>query len=1281
MKKFLLPMLLAFMCFVVVAQEVTINFDYPQVVKQGEYIKLVYPNCYDVAAPGNPLIPAYQYNFLEKQDVVSDGVKVKSIEFYDDIVEGRLLPEAKPQPLSKINAEVDRTENADVYNSKSAFPAANAMGSSTQFLRGHGITSVIVYPAVFYPSENIVKCVKSITFENITSYSKSELPAFGDENTIRRINDIANHKDALSSYQYSATKEDDFDILVVTSEALLPSFEPYISYKIKQGYNVAVEVVEDIYSNYDGSDNQEMIRNCVKYYYNRYGIEYVMLVGDADVATEEHNIIPCRGFAAGDDPSIPADMYYANLDGTWNDNNNSLFGEPGETDFYAEVSIGRICADSPEEVTNAVTKMIRYQSSPVVEDVEKAMMVGENLNSQNVTWGGTYKDEIANGTTRHGFATGGIPSNISVRKLYERDTNWVSPDLYDIYSEDGMHVINHLGHSNVDYNMKLSASAVTTGHFSNDGINRSLVIQYTQGCYAGSFDNRGEGHSAYGTTDCITEKFTTIETAHVAQVANSRYGWYMPGNTNSSSQFYDRLFFDGMYNKGYEKLGDANRYSKELYTSWLEDYWSGDNYRYVVYELTLFGDPSMAVWTQKPEPLMVEMMCSVPHTLTEWPIETNTPNALITIVKDNQLLYKGEMNEEGNCIVDFQTLNLVAGDTVCVTVMGKNMIPYEKMVNVVDLTSVIDLDVTFSDELGNNDGVINHGETIEMSFTAKNISTIPYTTEEILLECDADFITFDSENIAVDVIQPGETYSSPVYTFTVDANNAQSGFVTIGFISDENVKYETYIEVFTPKIVMTSSEVVEKGGNNDGFIQQGEVGLLKVSYTNTGDYPLNNVTIEMSKNDIVVSYLKDVVEIDTIMPNETVECEFEFVVGECIDGFIIIMEPQVKDEMNFTFDSRICYIIGDSKILLIDLDKNKNSFNKLGNDLRNFIGANVEYVTKMPTQQKLNEYTIVFVSLGVFNENTALEQEQQELLINYLQQGGYLYLESGSMWYNDEDFGLKEYFGIVGEPTEESWINGFTDVVGVEGTDFANVRMSYNGDNKRIDCVKPAENSSAVQIMVNSPFEFGGAVLNSTEDYITIGASFEYGGLEGNDNNGVSLYMQQVLNTFGINLIGPKEILFPADTTVCMGDSIVLDAGEGFVSYLWSNGEIGRYMTFSTDDCFVDTYTISVEAVDEIGYISSSLVNIHVEECTGIEEVVENKNIVLYPNPTGGVFTVSMEKLDSAEVVIFDLTGNCVHKSTVSDGGQINISHLRNGVYFVEINDNNNVIIRKLIKQ
>jgi len=100
MKRIISVFALSFlMTLFVVAQEVTINFEYPQVKQNGKYIELVYSNCFDVAAPGYPVIPFYQYNILEKQNNVSGKVLVKSVEYYDEEIEGRLLPAGKPIPI------------------------------------------------------------------------------------------------------------------------------------------------------------------------------------------------------------------------------------------------------------------------------------------------------------------------------------------------------------------------------------------------------------------------------------------------------------------------------------------------------------------------------------------------------------------------------------------------------------------------------------------------------------------------------------------------------------------------------------------------------------------------------------------------------------------------------------------------------------------------------------------------------------------------------------------------------------------------------------------------------------------------------------------------------------------------------------------------------------------------------------------------------------------------------------------------------------------------------
>jgi len=69
-----------------------------------------------------------------------------------------------------------------------------------------------------------------------------------------------------------------------------------------------------------------------------------------------------------------------------------------------------------------------------------------------------------------------------------------------------VHVINHLGHANVTYNLKFYNS--TADSLTND----QHFILYSQGCYCGAFDNRDTGGGT-GTADSIAEHFLARPTA------------------------------------------------------------------------------------------------------------------------------------------------------------------------------------------------------------------------------------------------------------------------------------------------------------------------------------------------------------------------------------------------------------------------------------------------------------------------------------------------------------------------------------------------------------------------------------------------------------------------------------------------------------------------------------------------------------------------------------------------------------------------------------------------
>jgi len=81
---------------------------------------------------------------------------------------------------------------------------------------------------------------------------------------------------------------------------------------------------------------------------------------------------------------MPGDFYFACLDGTFNYDGDTYWGEPtdgdggGEIDLLPEVGVGRISAANVAEVNNMVTKTIAYLESEAAY-LSKVLLTGEQL--------------------------------------------------------------------------------------------------------------------------------------------------------------------------------------------------------------------------------------------------------------------------------------------------------------------------------------------------------------------------------------------------------------------------------------------------------------------------------------------------------------------------------------------------------------------------------------------------------------------------------------------------------------------------------------------------------------------------------------------------------------------------------------------------------------------------------------------------------------------------------------------------------------------------------------
>ncbi|MBP6039037.1 MAG: T9SS type A sorting domain-containing protein [Flavobacterium sp.] len=84
-------------------------------------------------------------------------------------------------------------------------------------------------------------------------------------------------------------------------------------------------------------------------------------------------------------------------------------------------------------------------------------------------------------------------------------------------------------------------------------------------------------------------------------------------------------------------------------------------------------------------------------------------------------------------------------------------------------------------------------------------------------------------------------------------------------------------------------------------------------------------------------------------------------------------------------------------------------------------------------------------------------------------------------------------------------------------------------------------------------------------------------------------------------------------------------------------------------------------------------------------ENFELNNVFIYPNPSKGMFNISLGNLQPTGIEVYDLTGKKVYEKkevTISNfETKIDLSNVTQGIYFVKIIDNNQSTVKRIIKE
>ncbi len=368
----------------------------------------------------------------------------------------------------------------------------------------------------------------------------------------------------------------DYEHVTITSSSFVSSFAPLGSYiETNLGLNDTIVAVANIYSSFPGRDNPEKIRNFIKHAYSNWSTTHVLLGGDVEV-------VPCRrayGYVNGQTEYIPCDLYYSDLDGTWDGNGNNIFGEAGDgVDMYPDVYVGRVTASQSSSVDRFVSKFTNYSSNSSAPYLSNVLLGGFDLDGQ------TYGE-----TTMDFYDDNYIPPAMKpCHKVYDsHGGNHKTNTLR--YQNSGPHVWIHEDHGQTNL---LGVGSINHGwHLGLSDMNglsntNKYTVLVTMACLVGAFD----------ASDCVVEYFMNASNGGgVASMANSRYGWYNPGHNPQrtlSALFMERIVSEMFSLPGHGSLKDFALGKATLVAEASSDM----AYRWCMYTCNLLGEPVMNVW-------------------------------------------------------------------------------------------------------------------------------------------------------------------------------------------------------------------------------------------------------------------------------------------------------------------------------------------------------------------------------------------------------------------------------------------------------------------------------------------------------------------------------------------------------------------------------------------------------------------------------------------------------------------------------------------------------------
>lgn len=824
-------------------------------------------------------------------------------------------------PLETEDGPLQYTRNEEIYSRDAFYPEKPFRLSEISQIRGVDVVILGITPFQYNPVSKELIVYRDIeievTFEGGTGY-------FGEDRLRSRwwdpiVKDMVLNSESIPGIDYNrrylnqSRDSDGCEYLIVSPDG--EEFQRWAdsikAFRTLQGILTEVVTLSEI-----GGNTPELLEDYFNNAYENWSIPpaAVLLLGDYGTENNMESSV-----------TSPVWQSYCVSDNIFADVDN---------DDMPDMAFARITANNEEQLQTMVTKSIDYERNPPTNPGFYDHPITA-LGWQTERWfqicsetvGGYFKHVHGKDPVRINAIYDGNPNSDPWSTATNTSTvlNYFGPDGLGYIPETPGELGGWTGGNATDVNNAINSGAFILQHRDhggetgwgepdydngdiNDLVNTDLTFVFSINCLTGKYNWSGE---------CFTEKFHRythdgLNSGALGLIAASEVSYSFVNDTYVWGMF-DNMWPDFMpdINAPPVPRGQLPAFGNAGGKYFLQSSqwpYNTDN-KEVTYNLFHHhGDAFLTLFSEVPQELTVShnpILYSGESTYTV----TADEDSYIALTVNGEIIGTGEGT---GAPAQIGIIPQLPPNQMHVTITKQNHFRYTSVVDVIPPEGpyVVFDNYSINDENGNNNGVVDYGETILLDVTTHNVGVEAAEDVVVTIISDDDYISIvDNEENFGTIDAEGFVTMEDAFSFEVSDSIPDNHKINFT-LNASDVNDSSWLSYFTitakaPVLTIGNYSIVDPTGNNNGRLDPGETVDVYVFASNEGQSTAAETMSTLTSASPYITVNSGSYEAGNIQPEETVQLMFNITadagapIGSLCDMHVIVASGQYTASKTF----------------------------------------------------------------------------------------------------------------------------------------------------------------------------------------------------------------------------------------------------------------------------------------------------------------------------------------------------------------------------------------------